>query len=131
MSQTCQEATYAVQQIGRWPAGVVECVVLPSARPRQYDPEFGELSGLCLDLDRAAMLFYDDVVTHRQPKSGAFARRLGREKRVEYFLFDLVRNSGAVVANANFDFVTEILCRSGQRRFEAVTGFRPRVSFVA
>jgi hypothetical protein len=37
---------------------------LPLIRPRQYDLELRENSGLCLDFDAAAMLFDDDVVAH-------------------------------------------------------------------
>ena len=37
----------------------------PLARPWQYDLKLGEKSGLRLDIDAAAVLFYDDVVAHR------------------------------------------------------------------
>jgi hypothetical protein len=63
---------------------------LPLVRPRQYDLELSEKSGLRLDIYAAAVLLYDDVVAHRQAKPGTFARGLGREKRVEYLLFDLI-----------------------------------------
>jgi len=56
------------------------------ARPRQYDLELSEKSGLRIDIDAAAVLLYDDVVAHRQAKPGTFARGLGREERIEYFL---------------------------------------------
>jgi len=56
------------------------------ARPRQYDLELGEKSGLRLDIDAAAVLFHDDVVAHRQAKPGTFAREFGREELVEYFV---------------------------------------------
>ena len=32
--------------------------------PRQYDPEFGKLPGLCFHVNPATMLFHDDVVAH-------------------------------------------------------------------
>src|SRR5271169_5143589 len=97
---------------------------LPSARPRQNDPELGEKSGLRLDIDAAAVLFYDDVVAHRQAKPGTFARGLGCEERIEYFLFDPFWDAGPVIANTDFNPVSEVLGRCGKRRIEAVTGFR-------
>ena len=54
--------------------------------PGQNDPEFGELTRPCLDVDRAAMLLDDDVVTHRKPEPGALAGRLGGEERVEHLV---------------------------------------------
>ena len=65
-------------------------------------------AGLGLDIDRAAMLFHDDVMAHRQSKPGAFAGRLGRKERIEHLFLDLGRDAGAVVANADFDGVAEI-----------------------
>src|SRR5271169_772262 len=97
---------------------------LPSARPRQNDPELGEHSGLRLDIDAAAVLFYDDVVAHRQAKPGTFAGRLSREEWVENFLLDPFRDAGPVVANADFNLVSEVLRRSGKHWLEAVTDFR-------
>ena len=49
------------------------------------------------------MLFHNDVVTHGQPKAGAFARRFGREKRIEDLVFHTERYSGPVVPDADFD----------------------------
>ena len=69
------------------------------------------------------MLFHNDVMAHRKAKPGAFACWFGREKGIEYLLFDLRRDAGAIVADANFDPVTEILRRGGQRRFKAVSSF--------
>src|SRR3954466_10010093 len=40
---------------------------------RQYDRELGKLSGHGIDVDRATVLFHDDVMRHRQPEPGAFA----------------------------------------------------------
>ena len=54
------------------------------------------------------MLFHDDVVAHREPKPGPFARRLGGEERVEHLFPDLVRDAGAVVANADLDMVAAV-----------------------
>jgi hypothetical protein len=75
------------------------------ARPRQYDLELSEKSGLRLNVDAAAMLLYDDVVAHRQAKPGAFAGRLSREERVEYFVFDPFRDASPVIANTDFNLV--------------------------
>jgi hypothetical protein len=93
------------------------------AGPRQHDFELCELPRLRLHFDSAAVLFHDDVMAHRQAKPGAFARGLGREERIEDLLFYFGRDSGAVVANANFDLVTEILRRGAQRWLETITGF--------
>src|SRR5580692_11427466 len=91
---------------------------------RQDNPEFGECVRRGIDVDDAAMLFHDDVVAHRKTKSRAITRRFGREEGSEYLLLYVRRYSGAIVANTDFHFVTEILRCSGQRWLEAVTGFR-------
>src|SRR5665213_2955141 len=78
------------------------------AGARQRYPEFGEPPGFGFDIDRATVLFHDDVVTHRQSEPGAFTRRLGRKERVEHLFLHLGRNAGAVVANPDFDMVTEV-----------------------
>src|SRR5579871_1931185 len=87
---------------------------------RQNDCELGELPGPCIDVDPAAMLFHDDIVAHRQAKPGTFARRLGGKERIEYLFFYLLRNAGAVVANANLDAVTEVSGRRGKGWLVAV-----------
>src|SRR5690348_11466955 len=46
----------------------------------------------------------------RQPEPGTLARRLCREERVENLLLDVRRDACTVVANADFNFVTEITC---------------------
>ena len=86
-----------------------------AAAARQHDPEFGELAGLGVDLDRAGMLFHDDVVAERQAEAGSFAGRLGREERIEHLLLHLGRNAGAVVADPDLDPVAEVL-RRGRKR---------------
>jgi hypothetical protein len=77
--------------------------VLPLVRPRQYDLELSEESGLRLDIDAATMLFHDDVVAHRQAKPGTFARGFGRKEWIEYLRFDLFRDTGSIVANTDFN----------------------------
>src|SRR6266403_2812184 len=87
-----------------------------NACPRQHDPEFSEFAGLGIDIDRATVLFHDDVVTHRQAKPGAFARRLGREERIEHLFLHLGRNAGAVIAYPDLHVVPEIPgCRTEDR----------------
>ncbi len=80
-------------------------------------------AGLGVDVDRAAMLLHDDVVAHRQAKPGALARRLGGEERIEHLLLHLGRNAGAVVADADFDVVAEVL---GGRASASARSPRPR-----
>src|SRR3954451_5792587 len=86
----------------RWSLGA-PLRLLRGCGSRQADDEFREYAGLGVNLDRAAMLFHDDVVAHRQPESRAFARRFGGEERIEHLLLYFGRDAGAVVANANFD----------------------------
>ena len=70
-----------------------------AADARQNDPKFGELAGFRVDLDRAGMLFDDNIVTDGEAKAGSFADRLGGEERIEHPFFHLGWNAGAVVAN--------------------------------
>src|SRR6202521_4313122 len=122
MSEKCQHRTHAPQQIWR---RQLESMFrrLPLAPPRQYDLELGEKSGLRLDIDAAAVLFYDDVVAHRQAKPGTLARGLGREERVEYFLSDLFRDAGSIIPNTNFNLVSEVLRRGGKHWLATATAF--------
>src|ERR1039458_2032751 len=76
--------------------------------PRQHDFELRKMSGLRLDIYAAAVLLYDDVVAHRHAKPGTFARGLGCKKRIEYLLFDLIRDTSTVIANADFDSLAVI-----------------------
>jgi len=107
---------------------------LALVRPRQHNLELSETSGLRIDIYAAAVLLYDDVVAHRQAKPGSLARRFGREERVKYFLFDPFRDASPVIANTDFNLVSEVLRRSGKHRLEAVTGihfaFRRRESMT-
>ena len=81
---------------------------LGHTRARQDDPDFRELTGLRLDLDRAAMLLNDDVVTDRQAKPSTFARRLGGEERVEHLFLHILWDAGAIVADRYFNAVAEV-----------------------
>ena len=92
---------------------------------RQNDPDFGELAGLRIDLDRAAMLLDDDVVTDREAKPGAFSRWFCREERIEHLLLHLGWNAGAIVANPDFHAVAKVLGGGSQGRLVvAAIGFR-------
>ena len=44
-------------------------------RSRQNDPDFGEFTRLCIDLDRTAMLLDDDVVTNRKGRGQYLLRQ--------------------------------------------------------
>src|SRR5579862_8827118 len=81
---------------------------------RQNNPKFGELAGLGIDLYGPAMLLDDDVMADREPKPRTFTRWLGGEKRIEHLLLHVGRYAGAVVANADFDAVAEVLGRSSE-----------------
>ena len=69
------------------------------------------------------MLLDDDVVTYRQAEAGTLSRWFGREEGIEHFFPHLGRNSGAVVADADLDLVTEVLGR-GSERWLAVASVR-------
>src|ERR1700724_18597 len=60
-------------------------LLIDEGRPgaREDNPEFGELAGLRIDLNRPAVLLDDDVVTNGQAKSSSLACGLRREERVE------------------------------------------------
>ena len=48
----------------------------------------------------------------------------GCEERIEYFLFDVLRDAGPVIANTDLDLVSEVRGRSGKHWLEGVIGFR-------
>ena len=60
---------------------------------RQNDPDFSELSGLRIDLNRSVMLLRDDVVTDGEAEPGAFPGRLGRKKWIEHLFLHVQRNA--------------------------------------
>src|SRR3954447_11338713 len=80
------------------------------------NPEFSEFAGLSVDLNQTGVLLDDDVEAQRKPETGAFARRFSSEEWVEHLLSHLGRNARAVVANSDFDAVTEVSGRGGKRR---------------
>ncbi len=66
------------------------------------------------------MLLDDDVMADREAEPSALARGLGGEERIEHPFPHLGRNSTAVVANPDFDTVTEIFRRSRERGVVAI-----------
>jgi hypothetical protein len=77
-------------------------------RARQSNDDFGELAGLRIDLDRAAMLFDNDIVTYRKAEAGTFSRWFGRKEGIEHFVFDLGRNASSIVANPDLHSVAKL-----------------------
>src|SRR5262249_54462947 len=77
---------------------------------RQYNAKFGEFPGLAFHLYDAGMLFDNNVVADRKAKPGALAGWFSCKERIEHSFPDLGRNAGAIVANSDFDTITEILC---------------------
>src|SRR6185312_7783247 len=88
------------------------------AGTRQYNGELGKFAGERIDIDRATMLFDDDVVAHRQSQPGAFAGRLGRKERVEHLFLHVRRYARAVVADSDLDMVSATFCRCAHDRLE-------------
>src|SRR5258708_27827093 len=82
----------------------------------QNDRELGKFALEGIDVNRATVLFHNDVVTHRQSKPGAFAGRLGGKERIEHFFFHIRRNSGAVVADPDLDMICASFCRRAHDR---------------
>ena len=76
-----------------------------SRRSRQNNPDFREFAGLRIDLDRAAMLFDYDVVTNRKAETSTFSGWLGREERIEHFLFDLRWNANSIITDLDLNAV--------------------------
>ena len=83
---------------------------------RQDNPDLSELTRLRIDLDGARVLFHDDIVTDREPKTRALSRRFGREKRVEHLFFHVGRHPGAVVANSDFHTIAKVFRRGRESR---------------
>ena len=75
---------------------------------RKNDPDLSELARLRIDLDRPRMLLHDDVVSDGQTEARTLTGGFCREEGIEHLFPDLGRNAGAVVANPNFNFVTEV-----------------------
>jgi hypothetical protein len=74
-------------------------------RTRQNNPDFREFAGLRIDLDRAAVLLDDDVVTNRKAEASTFSGWLSREEWIEHLLLYVGRNTAAVVVDPDFNAV--------------------------
>src|SRR5262249_10157739 len=87
-----------------------------SGGSREDNAEFRELTGRGIDLNRACVLFHDYIVAQRQAKTRTLSSRLGRKERQEDLLPNVIGNTGAVVADADFDPIAEISgrCRQGR-----------------
>jgi hypothetical protein len=66
------------------------------------------------------VLLDDDVVADGEAKSRAFPGRFGREERVEHLFFHVRRDAGAVIANPDFNLITEVLCGGRKSRLVVV-----------
>ena len=102
----------------------------------QSDGELSVLADPAIDGDRTAMLLGHDVIADREAKTGSLASRFGGEERLEQFVLDLGRNADAVVADADFDRISEISRRHLQSGLEfrvasLLLAFGGRVETVA
>src|SRR5215831_7569239 len=66
------------------------------------------------------MLLDDDVVTDGKPQASPFSGWFCREEWIEHLLLHVSRNTAAVVADANFNVVAEILGRGSKNRLVVV-----------
>ena len=73
------------------------------------------------------MLLGHDIVADRKPQAGPLAGRLGREERLEQLVLDLDWNTGAVIADADFNCISEISRRHLQVRLEVWVASLPLV----
>src|SRR5215467_153841 len=62
-------------------------------------------------------------------KTGAFSRRLGREKRVEHFFFHVRRHTGAVVANSDLHTIAVAFGRGRESRLVVATVYHRPAEF--
>src|SRR5256885_15823159 len=94
------------------------------------DPEFSEFAELSVNLNQSGVLLDNNVEAQRKPETGALARGFGSEEWVEHLLPHLGRNARAVIANSDFDAVTEVSGRGGKRRLKTSEAiFRLSVHF--
>ena len=77
------------------------------------------------------MLLDDDVVTNGQAQPSPFTGRLCRGNWVEQLLLHLGWNASAVVADGDFDAVTEVLGRSSKRGLIIAPPLASALRFVA
>src|SRR5215831_14807637 len=82
------------------------------------------------------MLLGHDVVADRKPEARPLAGRLGGEEWLKQLVFDFHWNANAVVADVDFDRITQIACRHLQGRLELwvaplLLAFGSRVEAIA
>jgi len=88
---------------------------------RQDNPDLGECTRLCIDLDCARVLLHDDVVADREAKARAFSRWLGCEERFKHLFFHVRRNACAVIANPDLHMIAQAFGRGRQSRLVVAT----------
>jgi hypothetical protein len=80
------------------------------------------------------MLLDDDVMGHRKAQPRSFSGRLGSEEGIEHLFSDAWRDTGAIVANPDFDRLAEVSGGRAERRLEGsvvVLGLAPGRSIEA
>src|SRR5437016_12595696 len=88
---------------------------------RKDNPDFGELTGLRVDLYRPAMLLDDDVVADGEAEARAFAGGLRRKERIEHLFLHVRRDAGAVIANPDFHTIAKAFGNSSYGRLEVAS----------
>src|SRR5215204_514414 len=91
----------------------ISCFPARGGRAGQNDSELGEFTRLCVDLDRAGMLFDDDVMAERKTAAGSLSCGLRCEERAEHLGLHLREHASAVVADPDLDAIAQV---SGPRQ---------------
>jgi hypothetical protein len=94
----------AVDAMGRGPSSLVSQYCA-----RQHNPDLGELAGLRVDLDRAAVLLDDNVMTDRKAKSCALSRRFGGEEWIKHLFLHVGRNACTIISNPDLHLLAKVL----------------------
>src|SRR5262245_12099528 len=101
--------------------------VLPSesyndsaGRAREGHRNFREFVQPAFDLDRAAVLFDNDVMAEREAKPCPFPGGFCRKKWIKYLVPHVRRNAGAVVPDPDFYTIAKALRRGAKRRLKGV-----------
>src|SRR5262245_24792243 len=88
---------------------------------RQDNPDLGELAGPCINFDYACVLFHDDVVADREPKSRALSSWLGCEERLEHLFLHVRSNTCPVIADSDFNTIAKVFGRRRKGRLVVAT----------
>jgi hypothetical protein len=80
----------------------------------ENNPDFGELAGLRIDLDRPRMLLHDYIVSNGQAKASALSSRFCRKEGIEHLFPYFRSNTHPVVANRDLYAVAEALRRGSE-----------------